>query len=316
MAGFVFLMDPIERIHIAGDSTFVLMLEAQKRGHALWYAQPSQLFLQHGRAWVTASPVKVTRHEAKYFSLEPAEAVDLNQVDAVFMRRDPPFDVDYLVATYLLDFVDPDRVVLVNDPQGLRDLNEKLSAVRWPALMPPTQVTSQVAHVRALADEWGDIIVKPLMFSGGSGIVRLGRNDVNLGSVVDLLTGGGRQNIQVQRYLPEIQDGDKRIVLLDGRPIGAILRRPQASDTRANLHVGGTAEAVTLNPRDLEICDTIGPELSRRGIVFAGIDVIGAYLTEINVTSPTGLQEINRLSHVCLEAEIIDWVEARMQTLG
>lgn len=308
---YVFIMDPLERIDIQGDSTFVLMLEAQRRGHELLYAQPKDLHQRGGDPWIVAERVQMRREKGNHFTLGEAVELCLNDVDAVFMRKDPPFDVDYLVATYLLDRVDRSRVVLVNDPQGLRDFNEKLAALRWPHLMPPTLISADRPAIRRFIAEHGRAVVKPLMNAGGTGIVLLEHGDRNTGSVLDLLSAEGRRHIMAQGFIEAVQEGDKRVVLLDGEPIGAVNRRPQKDDIRANMHVGGVAEPATLTERDRAIAAELGPELSRRGLVFVGIDVIGGYLTEVNVTSPTGLQEIDRFDGACLEGQIIDWVERR-----
>lgn len=313
---FVFLMDPVAGINIHGDSTFVLMLEAQARGHEVLYAEPRRLELRGAEPWVTAERIELRRIEGDHFKLLGRVAVALNEVDAVFIRKDPPFDIDYLVQTYLLDFIDRKRVVLINDPQGVRDFNEKLAAVRWADLMPRTMVAADPRRIREFIDEVGRAVVKPLTMAGGTGIVQLVRGDRNTGSVVDLLTREGRQMIMVQAYLDAVVEGDKRIVLLEGEPVGAINRRPRSDDLRANMHVGGTAEKSTLTPREQAICRALQPELSRRGLVFVGIDVIGGFLTEVNVTSPTGLQEIGRFDGVALESRFIDWVEKRRQALA
>lgn len=312
---FAFIMDPIEKIDIRGDSTFVLMLESQKRGHQLFYATPRSLFQRGGAPMLGAQPVTLERKPQDYFRLGPPTVLDLNQVDAVFMRKDPPFDQDYLLATWVLDRIDRTRVVCVNDPQGIRDFNEKLAALRWPELMAPTLIAADRQVLRAFLDEHGQAVVKPLLNAGGSGVILLEKGHRNVGSVLDLLTLEGQRMIEIQAYIPAVVAGDKRIVLLDGHPIGAVNRRPKADDIRANMHVGGQAEASTLTERDKEICRALQPELSRRGLVFVGIDVIGGHLTEVNVTSPTGLQEIDRFDGVCLEAQIIDWVERKRASL-
>lgn len=313
---FVFLMDPLSRINIGGDSTFVLMLEAQRRGHQLLYAEPRRLELRGAEPWVVAEQVEVRRVEGDHYSIGAEEALALNEVDAVFVRKDPPFDIDYLVATYMLDLIDRRRVVMINDPQGVRDFNEKLAAVHWAHLMPRTLVAASPKRLKAFIDEVGTAVVKPLTLAGGSGVIRLVRGDRNTGSVLDLLTREGRAAIEAQEYLEGVVDGDKRIVLLDGDPIGAVNRRPRDDDLRANMHVGGTAEPAKLTDREIEICRDLKPELVRRGLVFVGIDVIAGRLTEINVTSPTGLQEIGRFDGVSLEAAFIDWVERRHAVLA
>jgi glutathione synthase len=308
----LFVMDPLERIDPAGDSTFVLMMEALRRGHRVLFAEPRHLLQRgatvHARAW----PVEeIRRVKGDAFRVGPEAEVALDDLDAVYMRKDPPFDVEYLLATWLLDRVSR-RVVMVNDPRALRDLNEKLHAMAFPHLTPPTLVSADRAALRAFIEAEGPTVVKPLLNAGGAGVVLLDRGDRNIGSVLDLLTGEGRRHIAAQRFIPAVSEGDKRIILLDGEPIGAINRRPRPDDLRANMHVGGSAEPARLTERDAFICREIGPSLSARGLVFVGIDVIGGFLTEINVTSPTGLQEVNRFDGVCLEARVLDWVEARV----
>lgn len=312
---FVFLMDPIERIDIDGDSTFVLMLESNRRGHEVFYAEVTALELDQGKPFVTARPAVVRREKGNHFDLGAPARLALDQVDAVFMRKDPPIETNYFLATLVLDRVDSSRVVMVNDPRGLRDYNEKLAALYFPHLMPPTIVTADRARLRSFIFETGRAVIKPLSTAGGTGVLFLERDDLNLGSAIDLLTGEGRVMIEAQGFIEAFEEGDKRIILLDGAPIGAINRRPKKGDLRANMHVGGTAEPSGLTDRDREICDALGPELSRRGLIFVGIDVIGGYLTEINVTSPTGLQEVNRFDGVSLEAQIIDHVEEKRRML-
>lgn len=312
---FVFIMDPIASINIKGDSTFVLMLESERRGHEVLYAQPKNLELRGGVPWVECQHAKVRRVEGDHYEVGPSQWVCLNDVDAIFMRKDPPFDIDYLISTYVLDHVDRRRVVFVNDPQGVRDFNEKLAAFYFADVMPQTIVTTSAKRIREFIAEHGGAVVKPLTLAGGAGVIHLVPGDKNTGSVIDLLTREGRSHVEVQQFLPRVVDGDKRIILLDGRPIGAINRRPRADDLRANMHVGGTAEASKLTERELHICARLQPELSRRGLVFVGIDVIDGHLTEVNVTSPTGLQEVGRFDGVCLEAQYIDWLEQKRASL-
>ena len=312
----VFIMDPVDRIDIKGDSTFVLMLECQARGHEVLYAHPRDLEQRGARVFVHAQGIEVRRDFGDHFTLKPRRTLCLDDADAVFMRKDPPFDEHYLVSTWMLDRVDRAHTVMINEPQGLRDFNEKLAALRWPDLMTPTIVSANRPRIREFIAEHREVVVKPLLNAGGTGIIMLEAGDRNIGSVLDLLTREGTAMIEAQRYIPDVTRGDKRIILLNGEPLGAVNRVPAADDIRANMHVGGRAEAIGLSERDVEICQAVGPELARRGLVFTGIDVIGDYLTEVNVTSPTGLQEINRFDGVALEAKIIDWVEARRAALG
>lgn len=313
---FLFLMDPIGAIDIDADSTFVLMLESQERGHEVLYAQPKDL-RQHGaEPWVTACPVELRRVRSDHARLGEPQDLRLSDCDAVFMRKDPPFDLDFLVATYILERADRRSTVMVNEPQALRDFNEKLAALRWPELMPPTVVAADRKAIRNFIEEHGEAVVKPLSAAGGYGIFHLRAGDKNTGSALDLLTLEGRRHIEVQAFLRDVVKGDKRVLLLDGEPIGAVNRVPASDDIRANMHVGGKAEKSPITERDREIAAALAPELKRRGLLFVGIDVIGGYLTEVNVTSPTGLQEANRFDGVKLERLIIDRVEARRDALG
>ncbi len=307
----MFLMDPIENVDIHADSTFVLMLEAQRRGHEVLYAHPNQLQLRGASPWLVCQTVEVQMVEGNHARFGPEQTIDLGEVDAIFMRRDPPFGTDYLTATYILDAVDRRRVVMVNDPQGIRDFNEKLAALKFPEWMPETLICASVARLEAFVARVKRAVVKPLFNAGGYGVMQLQADDSNVRPVLELLTRQGQTHVELQAFIPAVAEGDKRIILLDGQPIGAINRRPEAGEFRANMHVGGVAEAATLTSREREICAALGPELSARGLVLVGIDVIGGLLTEINVTSPTGLQEIGRFDHRRLEAEIIDWVDAR-----
>ena len=314
---FVFLMDPIDRIDIDGDSTFVLMLASQERGHRVLYAHPRQLELRAGDPWVVgARPLTLDRRPGDYFSLGAPADVRLSETDAVFMRKDPPFDVEFLMYTYILDRVDRTRTVLVNDPQGLRDYNEKLAALFWPELMPPTLITADRRQARAFIAEHGKAVIKPLNGAGGSGVMMMTSDDRNLGSALDILTREGQQLIEVQGFVAAVDDGDKRVVLLDGEPIGAVNRVPSGGDIRANMHVGGRAEAAAVTDRDRTIAAALAPELVRRGLILVGIDVIGGFLTEVNVTSPTGLQEIDRFDGVSLENQVIARVEEKRAVLG
>lgn len=311
----VFVMDPIERVDIDADSTFVLMLEAQRRGHRVLYCQTHHLSQRGAVPWVVAQPVTVKREKGNHFEVGEPIALALDDVDAVFMRTDPPVDTDYLLATFILDRIDRSKVVLVNEPQALRDMNEKLAALYWPELMPPTIITADRAEIRRFIVEHGAAVVKPLINAGGSGVLLLEAGDRNIGAALDLLTIEGRRQIEVQGFIAAVEQGDKRIILLDGEPIGAVNRVPQKGELRANMHVGGAAKQSALTDRDKAICAALAPELSRRGLVFVGIDVIGGFLTEVNVTSPTGLQEIDRFDGACLEGEIIEWVEKKRASL-
>ena len=304
-------MDPIEGINIDADSTFALALEAQSRGHALHHYLPRQLSLRDGRLTARARPLEVRRERGRHFTLGPEAVLDLAAMDVILMRQDPPFDMAYITATHLLEHV-RDEVLVVNDPVSVRNAPEKLFATHFDGLMPPTLITGDRDAILAFRREHGEIILKPLFGNGGAGVFRLTPEDENLNALLELFTGLYREPIIVQRYLPEVRSGDKRIILVEGEPAGAVLRVPAKGEARANLHVGGTAVKATLTPREREICAAIGPTLRAQGLVVVGIDVIGDYLTEINVTSPTGIQEINRLDGVALERRVWDAIEARL----
>jgi glutathione synthase len=303
-------MDPIERIDIDADSTFVLALEAQRRGHGLFHYLPTDLSYDRGRVKARARPLEVRRERGNHYSLGAPQMLDLRTLDIVLMRQDPPFDLNYVATTHLLERVHPATLV-VNDPVAVRNAPEKLFVTQFPELMPPTLITYGREEIRAFRAEHKDIIIKPIYGNAGAGVFHIRPDDENLNSLFDLLMQTVREPLMVQRYIPEIKQGDKRIVLIDGVPGGAVNRIPPAGDARANLHVGGRAEKTALTRRDLEICEALGPVLREQGLVFVGIDVIGDWLTEINVTSPTGLQEINRFDGVVLEARIWDAIEAR-----
>jgi len=303
-------MDPIESIDIDADSTFALALEAQRRGHGLFHYLPRKLSLRHGRVIAKARPLAVRREAGNHFTFGPVVELDLAGVDVVLMRQDPPFDMAYITATHLLEHVHP-RTLVVNDPVHVRNAPEKLFVTHFPDLMPPTLITSDPEEIEHFRDEHKDIIVKPLFGNGGAGVFHIKPGDENLNALLELFTQLYREPIVVQRYLPEVRQGDKRIILVDGEAAGAVNRVPKAGEARSNLHVGGTAVKASLTARDREICQAIGPVLRRHGLVFVGIDVIGNYLTEINVTSPTGIQQIDRFDGVNLSGLIWDAIERR-----
>lgn len=304
-------MDPIEAIDIDADSTFALMLEAQRRGHLLYHYLPRELTYRHGRVVARARPVRVQRVAGEHALLGAAEILDLATLDVVLMRQDPPFNLAYISATHLLDRVHPATLV-VNDPHSVRNAPEKLFVTQFHELMPPTIVTYDLEEIRAFRREHGDIIVKPIYGNGGAGVFHLRPEDTNLNSLVELFRTFLNEPLMVQAYLPAVREGDKRILLVDGKPVGAVNRVPAPDETRANLHVGGRAERASLSRRDHEICEMIGPTLEARGLLFVGIDVIGGYLTEINVTSPTGIQEIDRFEGTNLASLVWDAIEARI----
>jgi glutathione synthase len=303
-------MDPIEGINIDADSTFALALEAQARGHALFHYLPQQLAFVHARLYASARRLEVRRQPGNHFTLGPPENMDLATMDVVLMRQDPPFDMAYITATHLLEHIHPATLV-VNDPVHVRNAPEKLFVTHFNELMPPTLITSDRARILEFRKEHKDIILKPLYGNGGAGVFHVRPEDENLNAMLEQFTQLYREPVIVQRYVPEVRQGDKRIILVDGEPAGAVSRLPAAGEARANFHAGGQARKTTLTSRDREICTLIGPALKERGLVFVGIDVLGDYLTEINVTSPTGIQEIDRLDGVKIEAQIWDAIERR-----
>ncbi len=304
-------MDPLESVDIDADSSFALALEAQERGHGLYHYLPRDLSYRHGRIVAKARPFELRRERGNHVSLGTPEALDLATLDVVLMRQDPPFNLAYISATHLLDRVHPETLV-VNDPHHVRNAPEKLFVTQFAELMPPTLITYDLDEIKAFRREHGEIIVKPIYGNGGAGVFHLRPGDTNLGSLIEMFRTYLNEPLMVQRYLPEVRQGDKRVILIDGKPAGALNRVPAAEESRANLHVGGRAEKATLTHREHEICEAIGPTLAERGLIFVGIDVIGDYLTEINVTSPTGLQEIARFDGTNLAGQIWDVIEGRI----
>ncbi len=305
-------MDHVSTIDIDGDSTFVLGLEAERRGHDVWHYTPPDLIFRDRKVMARAQPMKLRREKGNHFTLGAPEMIDLSTLDVVLLRQDPPFDMSYITTTHLLEHVHP-KTLVVNDPASVRNAPEKLFVTHFDDVMPPTLISSDAQAIRAFRDEHRDIILKPLFGNGGAGVFRVRPDDENFASLLEMFSLRSREPLIAQRYLPEVRQGDKRIILIDGRPVGVINRVPAEGEARSNMHVGGKAVKDTLTARDVEICEIIGPELAKRGLLFVGIDVIGRYLTEINVTSPTGLQQINRYDGVCLEAQIWDSIEAGYQ---
>jgi glutathione synthase len=303
-------MDPIEAINISADSTFALALEAEARGHELFYYGPKQLSFRDGVVVATVRPLKVRPTKGDHFTLGDAARIDLSTMDVVLMRQDPPFDMGYITATHLLERIHP-KTLVVNDPKEVRNAPEKLFVTTFKDVMPPTLISSDPSEIKAFRAEHQDIILKPLFGNGGAGVFRVRPGDENLASLLEMFTTFYREPIMVQRYLPAVRQGDKRIILVDGAFAGALNRVPAQGEARSNMHVGGRPEAVEPTKRDLEICEIIGPELKARGLIFTGIDVIGDYLTEINVTSPTGLQEIKRFGGPDGAKLIWDAIEAK-----
>ncbi|MGD8326916.1 MAG: glutathione synthase [Sphingomonadales bacterium] len=303
-------MDPIDNIDILADSSFALALEAQKRAHVLYHYLPQDLSFEEGRLMAKARKLTVRPEKGNHFSFGPETQIDLSTLDVILMRQDPPFDMAYITATHLLEHIHP-KTLVVNDPVHVRNAPEKLFVTHFPELMPPTLITRNRDDILAFREKHKDIIIKPLFGNGGAGVFRIREDDENLNALIELYTDMMREPMMVQRYLPDVRNGDKRIILVDGEPMGAVNRVPAKGESRSNLHVGGTAVKADLTEREKEICAAIGPALRERGLIFVGIDVIGDYLTEINVTSPTGIQEIGRLSGVDLAAAIWDAIEKR-----
>jgi glutathione synthase len=305
-------MDHVSTIDIDGDSTFVLGLEAERRGYEVWHYTPPELIFRDRKVMARAQPMKLRREKGNHFTLGAAQMVDLATLDVVLLRQDPPFDMSYITTTHLLEHIHP-KTLVVNDPASVRNAPEKLYVTHFDNVMPPTLITADQRALREFRDEHKDIILKPLYGNGGAGVFRVRPDDENFASLLEMFSQRSREPLIAQRYLPEVRQGDKRIILIDGKPAGVINRVPAQGEARSNMHVGGKAVKAELSKRDREICDTIGPELARLGMIFVGIDVIGDYLTEINVTSPTGLQQINRFDGVSLEAQIWDRIELRYQ---
>jgi glutathione synthase len=312
MLKIAFQMDPITGVDVNADSTFDIALEAFGRGYEIWVYGPAQLSLEDGRVRATAQNVTaMQRVQGEHVTLSEPQVLDLHGVDAVFLRQDPPFDMSYITTTHILEHLMPD-VVVVNDPRHVRDTPEKLFVTTFKGIMPPTLITAQESEIRDFFEHHGrDIIIKPLFGNGGAGVFRVRDTGENIASLIELFAEVSRDPLMAQAFVPDVKNGDKRIILVDGEPAGAINRVPAEGEVRANMHVGGEARPSNLTARDKELCAIIGPELKRRGLVFVGIDVIGDYMTEINVTSPTGIQELRRFSGIDVSKMLIDWVEAK-----
>jgi len=304
-------MDPVSAIDINGDSTFAMALEAQTRGHKLSYYEPRHLSMRDGRVYAKAKPITLRREVGNHVDEGEGRIIDLADTDVVLMRQDPPFDMSYITATHLLEKVHGQTLV-VNDPAHVRNAPEKIFVTEFEGVMPPTLITSDETEIKAFRDEYKDIIVKPLYGNGGAGVFRLQPGDQNLASLLELFTDLYREPIIAQQYLPDVRKGDKRIILVDGKAVGALNRVPAEGESRSNMHVGGRPEKSELTKREQEICEQIGPELKKRGLIFVGIDVIGDYLTEINVTSPTGIQEIARFGGADIASLIWDAIEEKL----
>lgn len=306
-------MDPIETINIAGDSSFALMLEGQKRGHVFYHYLATALSAENGRVHARARPVVVRAQSGNHFTWgDAATTLDLaDDVDVVLMRQDPPFDMGYITATHLLEMI-AGQTLVVNDPAEVRNAPEKLFVLRYPDLMPPTLVTRSLDEAMDFRARHGAIVVKPLYGNAGSAVFLIDKTDGNLPALVELFGSVWREPFMVQAFLPQVSAGDKRIVLVDGKPTGAINRLPKSGEIRSNLAAGGAARSTDLTPREIEICARIGPDLKARGLIFVGIDVIAGHLTEINVTSPTGIVAIDRFNGTNTPALIWDAIESRL----
>ena len=303
-------MDPIEKININGDSTFALMLEAQARDHALFYYTPDTLALRNGVVSALVHAVEVRDIKGDHFTLGSPERRDLATMNVILLRQDPPFDMAYITTTHLLERIHP-KTLVVNDPASVRNAPEKILVTQFPELMPATLITRDKAEIENFRREHGDVVMKPLYGNGGAAVFKLSARDPNFGSLYDLFSVTFREPWVVQKFLPKVVDGDKRIILIDGVARGAVNRVPSGDDIRSNMVRGGAAQTTELTPREQEICERIGPTLKNSGLLFVGIDVIDGHLTEINVTSPTGLRAIKRLDGPDLAFEIWDAIESR-----
>lgn len=321
---FVFIIDPIQRLDPGHDTSVALMEAAQLMGHEVWITQAGSLSVVGGRAWAMMQAVRLVPVELLdgrwiaqdvWFELGDRALRPLEEMDAVFMRTDPPVDVPYLYATHILDYVDPRKTLVVNRPNGLRLANEKLYALQFTDVVPETIVTAEKQQIREFVDKHGAAVLKPLGGKGGEGILLIEKGDRNFNSLVELSTQRGAVPIMVQVFLPAAKDGDKRVILLDGEPIGAVNRIPSGGDFRGNMAVGGRVAAEVVTERDRTIAQVLAPTLQKDGLYFVGIDVIGGYLTEVNVTSPTGIREIDRLSGMKLGHQVMEWVVQRCQPL-
>ncbi len=314
---FAFVMDPLAEVLVDKDTTFAFMLEAHARGHELYELGIRDLFARGPQALGRARRCEVVRATPHYSYPGDSDEYPLETFDAIFMRKDPPADAAYLYATMLLGLVDPRRSFVINSPAGLREANEKLYQLNFPRAIPPTLVTYAIPRVKQfLLDQGGEIIVKPLDGHGGEGVFLARRGDGNLNAILETVTHFGSRLVMAQRFIPEVRDGDKRLIVLDGEPLGCMLRVPLPEEVRGNIHVGGTCIKAEITERDREICAMARPRLRRDGLYFVGLDIIGGYLTEVNVTSPTGVQEIDRLEDTNLEVKVIDFVESKVAALS
>jgi glutathione synthase len=308
-----FIMDPLTSVDIHADTTFSFMLAAKERGHEVYYLKMEDLAAEGDEAWCVMRRCEVRQVEGDHYELDSPQYEPVHALDAVFMRKDPPFDVAYLHAAHMLELAEEQGCFVINKPNGLRAANEKLYALHFPELIPDTVVTNSSERIRSFLDDHGGrCVIKPIDGHGGEGIFVLEQGDKNLNALIEVATDNGKQKLICQSYIPEIRQGDKRILVLDGEPQGAILRVPAETDHRGNIHVGGSVKKVELTERDKEICAQVGERLRKDGIWFSGIDVIGEYLTEVNVTSPTGIQEMSRLNNVDGAAQVIEFIEKQL----
>ena len=315
-----FIIDPIDKLDPGHDSTVAIMEAAQASGHEVWVTEVYQLSIIEGKAWGMLSQVTLTPVELKegrwvssrhWYEMSEGVLRCLEDMDAVFMRKDPPVTVRYLYATYILELVNPEKTLVINSPQGLREANEKMYTLQFYSVMPETVVSLDKKIIRQFVQEKKRAVLKPLGGKAGEGILFLEPGDRNFNSIIEVSTHQGQEPVMVQRFLPEAKEGDKRIIILDGKPIGAVNRVPTGEEFRGNMAVGGRVEKTELTPRERNICEVVGPRLRQNGLYFVGIDVIGGYLTEVNVTSPTGIREIDRLDDTNLGQQVIEWLESR-----
>jgi len=304
-------MDAIEQIDIKADSTFVLALEAQQRGHELYYYLPNNLSLENNNAIAKARRVTLRNIENKHYTLGEEKYIDLSKIDVILIRQDPPFNMSYITTTHILDHV-KNKSLVINDPTSIRNAPEKLFVSLFKELIPPTLISADKQKIHEFRNIHKDIVIKPLYGNGGSGVFHVKPDDENFSTILEMFKENYNEPIIIQKYLPEVRKGDKRIIIIDGKVAGAINRIPPKGEARSNMHVGGRPEKTELNNNDMRICEIIGPELKKRGLMLVGIDVIGNFLTEINVTSPTGLQEINRFNNVNLEKKTWDAIEEKI----
>jgi glutathione synthase len=303
-------MDHVRTVNIAGDTSFALSLEAQRRGHQLYHYTPDRLALLGDKVFARIEEMRVRDEKGDHYDLGAPVRTDLSEMDVILLRQDPPFDMNYITITHLLERIHP-KTLVVNDPFHVRNCPEKIFVTEFPDLMPDTLITKDTEEILAFRKQHGDIILKPLYGNGGAGVFHLRSDDRNLSSLLEMFAGLSREQIIAQKYLPAVRAGDKRIILIDGKPVGAINRVPAETDARSNMHAGGQAKPSELTKRDLEICERIGPALQQRGFILVGIDVIGDYMTEINVTSPTGVREVKRFGGADIAALFWDCVEGK-----